>query len=402
MNAQVSHFQIASTLSNVCGILDRAEEGDSLRFHFCELQGQVVNSKGDVFQEYHRVCAQKELEERFRWVNNPPCAKTVQDAIMYAAYQSRVDPVRAYLQRVGDSWDGVPRIHTLLTAYWGCYVAPKNDKAADPTEEMFAHRALRQAQSTSIMLSAVGRILSPGLKVDTMPVLVGPQGLGKSSAIRALVPNGDWFSDTPIDLRSKDAYLSLDGKWIIEIAEMQSMISQSHASQKAFLTSQSDTYRRPYAKTAISHKRRSIFIGTSNDLQLTDATGSRRFWPILMDKKPQLSKLIADRDQLWAEAFVKWGTHKNHWNPEIEQNEKYREEQEVFNTCDPWTVVIKDYAIRHPYEFPISDLFDHLDIKPRERTKSQELRLTRLLKAQGFSKKRKRGQGKRQYVWGKS
>ena len=184
---------------------------------------------------------------------------------------------------------GVPRIHTLLTAYWGCYVAPKNDKAADPTEEMFAHRALRQAQSTSIMLSAVGRILSPGLKVDTMPVLVGPQGLGKSSAIRALVPNGDWFSDTPIDLRSKDAYLSLDGKWIIEIAEMQSMISQSHASQKAFLTSQSDTYRRPYAKTAISHKRRSIFIGTSNDLQV--------------DRRHRVEALLADSNGQKAAAF---------------------------------------------------------------------------------------------------
>tara|TARA_Y100001970_G_scaffold214397_1_gene262181 strand:+ start:1147 stop:2304 length:1158 start_codon:yes stop_codon:yes gene_type:complete len=385
MNADVHYFQIASTLSNVCGILQRAEEGDDLRFHFDELQGQVVTASGEVFQEYHRVVTQKLLEERFSWVKSPPCAKTVTDAIIYAAMQSRRDPVKEYLQ--GLTWDKIPRIHNLLTGYMGASARNK---------------ALRQAQSSSIMLSAVGRVLSPGTKVDTMPVLVGRQGLGKSSAIRALVPNADWFSDTPIDLRSKDAYISLDGKWIIEVAEMQSMISQSHASQKAFLTSQSDTYRRPYAKTAISHKRRSIFIGTSNDLQLTDSTGSRRFWPIVMKDKPDLKKLVDDRDQLWAEAFARWCVDGTHFNADIEATAEYQEEKELFGTYDPWEDIIVDYWSRHRAAFPLERLFEHMDIKQRERTKSQQLRLTRLLKAQGFVKTRKRGQGKRQYLWSKS
>ena len=154
------------------------------------------------------------------------------------------------------------------------------------------------------MVSAVARIRDPGRKVDYLPVMVGPQGYHKSSAIRALCANAAWFSDDlNTDLAEKDTKSSLTGKWIVELAEM------PHAKKevervKAFITRQTDRFRRAYDRTMNDWPRQNVFIGTSNDLELIDLTGNRRFWPVEIAGPIDVSRIVADRDQLWAGAVV--------------------------------------------------------------------------------------------------
>ena len=121
-----------------------------------------------------------------------------------------------------------------------------------------------------------------------------------------------------------------------------------------------------------------------------------------MERKPNLKKLVEDRDQIWAEAVNTWSVREEHWNPEIELDADFIAEKEIFDTYDPWESIIEDFWLRRLTEFSIDALFEHMQIRQSDRTKSMQLRITRLLKAQGFTKARKRGQGKRKYLWGKS
>jgi hypothetical protein len=111
-------------------------------------------------------------------------------------------------------------------------------------------------------LSAAARPLRPGCKVDTALVLVGPQGARKSSVFSALA--GEWFSDTHVDLASKDAFLQLAGTWIMEWGEIERVTSRKGADEiKAFLSSKTDKYRPPYGRSVVEIPRSMIQVPAS-------------------------------------------------------------------------------------------------------------------------------------------
>jgi hypothetical protein len=119
------------------------------------------------------------------------------EMIVYVARQLKVHPVREWLREI--RWDGTPRIDSLLGYYAGC----------DDSD-------LNQVLSRRFMISCVARIMQPGAKVDTVLILAGPQGYGKSTFFRALA-GAEWFRDSAIDLRNKDAYMALKGAWLYEM-----------------------------------------------------------------------------------------------------------------------------------------------------------------------------------------
>ena len=61
------------------------------------------------------------------------------------------------------------------------------------------------------MVAAVARVYQPGIKFDSVVVLNGPQGMGKSSFFAKL--GGKWFSDslTIGDMKDKTAPEKLQG-----------------------------------------------------------------------------------------------------------------------------------------------------------------------------------------------
>jgi len=118
------------------------------------------------------------------------------------------------------------------------------------------------------MISAVARPFSPGCKVDAVFVLVGGQGTRKSTFLRILASD-EWFSDTPVNVGDKDAFLALRRVWIMEFAELEAMARARDANQvKSFLSSTTDKFRPPYGREV----RRSCRTRPA-----TGATGPSRF-----------------------------------------------------------------------------------------------------------------------------
>jgi predicted P-loop ATPase len=203
-------------------------------------------------------------------------------ALIEHAMKHSFDPVGKFLN--GLEWDGVPRLDTMLLKY--C-------KAEG--NEQFIRRASRK-----FMISAVARALSPGCQVDTVLVLSGAQGGGKTSFVRIL---GQGFHvETKIDVHSKDAVMVATSNWLVELSEMSSVKRGDVESVRAFLTNRSDQIRLPYARAVGNYARRCVFIGTTNsDQPLTDRDGNRRYWVISVGTI-DTAALEQDVKQLWAEA----------------------------------------------------------------------------------------------------
>ena len=214
--------------------------------------------------------------------------ETVRHGVQAAAAGNTFHPVREYLESL--PWDGVSRAGRLFTAYFPC--------ASEDPEYL-------SAVGEKFLVGAVARVMHPGCKVDTMPVIAGNQGQKKSSGLAALV--GDqWYGNDMPDMTQKDAKEWLRGKWVAEIGELSSMRGKDIEHVKNFLSTTSDSYRKSYGHVTQTYPRQTVFAGTVNGNEyLSDETGNRRFWPLQMIEGAivDVVGLERDRGQLWAEAL---------------------------------------------------------------------------------------------------
>jgi hypothetical protein len=216
----------------------------------------------------------------------------VGDQIARCAYDNAYDPLRVYFS--GLKWDGADRLSTLLERYAGASTV--NGAGADITGYV-------RSVSRKWPISAVARALDPGCQVDTVLVLEGVTGRGKTSFFRIL--GGEFTLETQIDLGNKDSMQLCATSWIIELAELVSVHKSESKQLKAFFTRVVDKFRPPYARTVVPYKRRCVFVGTTEeDDYLTDRT-NRRYWPIKSGRF-DLAGLRADRDQVWAQAAAEY------------------------------------------------------------------------------------------------
>ena len=229
------------------------------------------------------------------------------DAITIAAHRARHHPVRAYLD--GLKWDGTERAGRLFQHYYNAVMPDEADlKAYD------RHVSYLEHTSCCTLVSAVARVKQPGCKVDHLPIVVGIQGGNKSKGLRALCPHEEWFTDdlSP-DLIERDTKESLLGKWIIELAEIPHVRKEAER-VKAFFSRQADRFRRAYDRNTSDWPRQCVFLGSSNDLEFVDPTGNRRFWPFNVGPI-NVAQIVADRDQLWAEAIWLYEHDYQWWLP---------------------------------------------------------------------------------------
>ncbi len=251
-----------------------------------------------------------------------PSTDLVQKALVVAARRRRFHPVRDWLGSL--KWDGTQRLERLAIDYLG-------------SEDKRLHSELGKRW----MISAVARAMNPGCKVDTCLILVGAQGIYKSTAFRALAGK-EWFSDTPVPMGKKDALEQIQGVWIYELAELDSVRRAEANSVKAFISALVDRFRPSYGRNAEEFPRQVVFVGSTNEREfLTDSTGSRRFW-VLEVKGIEISMIRRDREQLWAEAVHLWRKGEPWWLDKDSEKELV-EASDRFQQSDSWADIIESW-----------------------------------------------------------
>lgn len=212
--------------------------------------------------------------------------RDLREAVTIASKQNTFHPIREALRSF--EHDGLARVETLFIKYLGC----PDDEYHRETARLF-------------MIAAVARIMEPGCKFDYAPVLVGGQGIGKSTFVETL--SMGWFGELSADF-SNDQKLAeqMLGCWIMEMAELVSMTRSEVEPAKQFLSGRSMTVRMAYDRHPTEYPRQTVFMGTTNNPDfLKDDTGNRRFWVIQCgNKQIDIVKLRTELAQLWAEAVA--------------------------------------------------------------------------------------------------
>ena len=257
-------------------------------------------------------------------------------------------PIRDYFASLPE-WDGIPRVDTLLIDYLG---------AED--------NAYIRAVSRKTLCAAYMRVHSPGIKFDYMPVLNGPQGIGKSTFIANL--GMEWFSDSVSlsDMSDKTAAEKLQGFWIIEISELAGMRKADLDKVKAFVSRVDDKYRASFGRRVTPHPRQCVFFGTTNSENgyLRDVTGNRRFWNVKVTgegkHKPwEMTPEIVR--QIWAEAAIlARADEKLYLPPELESYAQ-KEQRGAMEQDDREGLVIEYLDALLPEKWEEMDIYKRRD-----------------------------------------
>ena len=272
-------------------------------------------------------------------------ARNYDIAVTKVADDRAYHPIREFIESLPE-WDKIPRVDTLLVDYLG---------AADT--------AYVRAVTRKTLCAAISRVLRPGCKFDSMLVLNGPQGVGKSTLIAKLA--GEWFSDSLNlgDTKDKTAAEKLQGYWILEIGELAGLKKAEVETLRSFLSRQNDIYRAAFGKRATPHLRQCVFFGTTNAESgyLRDTTGNRRFWPVKTPgsgKKQSWNLTHEEILQIWAEAlvYVRKG-EKLYLSPEMDALAK--DEQREAMESDEREGLVREYLdTLLPERWAEMDLFE--------------------------------------------
>lgn len=266
------------------------------------------------------------------------------DALLAVVAAERIyHPIKNYF--AGLTWDGVPRLDSLLIDYCGAEDTPYT-----------------RAVTRKTLCAAVARVYEPGRKFDSILVLSGPQGIGKSTFFAKL--GGAWYSDSLAisDMKDKTAAEKLQGYWILELGELAGIKKVDVETVKSFVTRVDDKYRQAYGMVVESHPRSCIIVGTTNSESgfLRDITGNRRFWPVQVSEHGSHHPWdLEEIDQVWAEAIQAYKDGESLFlSGEVAQM-AYAKQQEAMESDDREGLV-QDYLDRL-----LPENWDNMDLYQR-------------------------------------
>lgn len=280
------------TIGNFLSIMLHDERYANIRFNLVSNQAEitVLNEKGESvlksWSDTEDAISRNYIEENYHLFS----VQKHTDALRILFHQREYNPIIDLIETF--DWDGENRIEQFLTKWMGA------------EDSAYIHEVSRL-----IFAGGINRLYCPGCKFDDVPVLVGTkQGEGKSTLIKWLALNEQWFSEIK-KVDGSDSIEALFGAWVCEIPELSAFKRADDVeSIKAFVTRTKDKYRKPYDRTPVEYPRRCVFLGTTNSSQfLTDKTGNRRFYPVtcnssgydLFNHEEECKEYIR---QCWAEA----------------------------------------------------------------------------------------------------
>ena len=252
---------------------------------------------------------------------NQISASQVPDLVLAIADRHQINPVADWIN--SKMWDGVDRLPDFYNTL--------------ETEEHFPKR-LKETLMFKWALSTVAAALKPrGFRCRGILTLQGPQSMGKTAWVSALVPDTVLREqvikvDHPLDPSDKDSKLTALEHWIVELGELESSFKKDVDRLKGFITSDMDKIRRPYARANSEYPRKTVFVATVNDANfLVDPTGNTRFWTLPLASINYTHGI--DMQQVFAQLAIHYHSGETWWlDREDEQ------ELEVFNNSNHRTL----------------------------------------------------------------
>jgi hypothetical protein len=373
---------ILATVDNVVKALRHTMCGMQLRFD--QFKDEIVWSPfgevawrpfGDEDYVELRICLEK---QSFK----PIGRELIRDAVHYVAFRNKFDTAITWLD--GLTWDGVPRVECFLLDYFG-------------VEDTPYHRAV----SRYLWSAMAGRVVQPGVKADMVPILVGAQGLKKSTAVAMMAPSMDFFCEISFHEKEQDLARKMRGRLLAEIGELRGLHTRELETIKAFITRTQEDWTPKFKEFNTVFMRRLVFIGTTNKEEfLADETGNRRWLPVKVSHA-DTEKIIADRNQLWAEGavmFMLGGVDFK--DAEVLSAEAHAEHTMTdawFDAICKWLgeedVLVGDMPNTRAY-LRVSDVLKGaLGFKDKDIKRADEMRAGSVLRQLGYSRKKMRISG---------
>jgi predicted P-loop ATPase len=357
-------------------LLDRVEThwGERLRLNEMTLQVELNGKEGelDVERVYLRLADELGIDIP---------KQTASDVVTVIAQKYAYSPVRDYLNSVADTEP--INLDNLAERYFG---------TSDPLHAILFKRTF---------IAAVARAFKPGCKVDTVCILQGGQGMFKSLLWQTLAGEV-FFTDNVSEGNEKDEKLKLRRYWILEFSEFETAYKRKEVSQlKAFLTSPIDSLRKPYGKSIESFPRTSIFVGSTNRQEfLHDPTGERRYWVIPVSKSIPIETVKAERDAIWAAAVAAYKAG-NQWWLTPEEEKLLAEANQGWQSGDTWEIPILKY-LETRSTCTVGELLEKvIGLELGQNKKGDEMRVSDILRRNGWVRASKRIDGKFQRCWEK-
>lgn len=271
------------------------------------------------------------IREALNGVGFDPTTSHILEASRAVSLRNEYHPVKEYFDGLPE-WDGVERLKQFFPVFCG----------ADDC-------AYSQQLGVKIFTAIVARIYTPGCKFDYLPILIGNQGLGKSTLLEAIAIKPQWYTDNLGAIDNKDVILRMRSKLIVENAELTMFDKSDINTVKAFLSRRVDRDRLPYDRLPRDLPRQSIIIATTNkDRFLQDETGNRRMWPIEVKciNLPAVKKALP---LFYAEAVARFKAGESLYLDTEEANTIAVSKQEERYNSDDWEPKIEDWIEENKY-----------------------------------------------------
>ena len=230
-----------------------------------------------------------------------------------------------------------------------------------------------------------------------VPLLIGPQGSGKTTFCRRLLPEylQVYFNDRLSMKNDNDIFLAMSGYALINIDEFDAMSKNQQPILKYLISKHDIKFRPPYGKVMEERQRFASFIATTNNRRpLVDPTGSRRFICVYADEIDNTG--LINYDQLYAQLYTELQQGRRYWF-EDEENARIMQQNEPFQQINSYEQMIT-LTYLAPEDTPddtkyvlLQDIMKHLEksFPTFSIGRSTDMELGRRLTKMGYDNKRR-------------
>ena len=373
------HGRIEATVDNLFKSL--CHEGMSqMRLGYDQFRDEIMCSTDAgqnwaAFKDVDYVTLRITLERRGFKPIGPELIRAV---VARVAEDHRFDSAQQWLMTL--IWDGVPRIDSFLPSYFN-------------TDDLPYARAV----GAYIWSALAGRVMEPGCQADMVPVLIGEQGLRKSTGVKAMAPSGEFFCEINFAEKEPDNARKMRGRLVAEIGELRGLHTVEVERIKQFVTKTHEDWTPKFKEFNTVFARRLVFIGTSNqDEFLADETGNRRWLPIRVGRV-DVEAIARDRLQLWAEGRDRFLIDGVAWS---DAERLARDQHQAHMICDSWEEIVREWLDQLGADgvkngsrrfLRLNDVLRFaLNFDAKNITRREELRVGRVLTAIGYVKRQVR------------